>query len=121
MIVHQINTQNSVLNTFLSEIRNESIQNDSMRFRRNIERIGEILGYELSKKLNYSNKSVKTPYHISTQLTSAHTQAHTSPHKYTHACTYPHTNTPPHKCTHTHTHVRTLKHKAHCVEEGNGH
>jgi len=61
MIVHQLNTQNSILNTFLSEIRDTIIQADSMRFRRNIERIGEILGYELSKTLNYSNKIVTTP------------------------------------------------------------
>ena len=61
MIVHQLNTQNSVLNTFLSEIRNNTIQTDSMRFRRNIERIGEILGYELSKELNYTEQTVTTP------------------------------------------------------------
>jgi len=61
MIVHQLNTNNSILNTFISEIRSESIQGDSMRFRRNIERIGEILGYELSKQLNYSLKTITTP------------------------------------------------------------
>ncbi|WP_282134847.1 uracil phosphoribosyltransferase [Seonamhaeicola maritimus] len=61
MQVHNISQQNSVLNTFLSEIRNISIQNDRMRFRRNIERIGEILGYELSKSLNYKASSIKTP------------------------------------------------------------
>ena len=61
MIVHQLNTNNSILNTFISEIRSESIQGDSMRFRRNIERIGEVLGYELSKQLNYSSKTITTP------------------------------------------------------------
>ena len=61
MIIHQLNDRNSILNTFLAEIRSESIQKDSMRFRKNIERIGEILGYELSKELNYSPKTVKTP------------------------------------------------------------
>ena len=61
MIVHQLNTQNSILNTFLSEIRSSSIQTDSMRFRRNIERIGEILGYELSKELDYSKQIITTP------------------------------------------------------------
>ena len=45
----------------ISEIRNISIQKDSMRFRRNIERIGEILSYELSKSLDYKNKMVQTP------------------------------------------------------------
>ena len=61
MIVHQLNTQNSILNTFLSEIRSQSIQKDSMRFRRNVERIGEILGYEMSKSLNYSTNTITTP------------------------------------------------------------
>ena len=61
MVVHQLNTQNSILNTFLSEIRDENIQKDTMRFRRNIERIGEILGYELSKELNYREQITTTP------------------------------------------------------------
>jgi len=61
MIVHQLDINNSVLNTFLAEIRSETIQKDSMRFRRNLERIGEILGYELSKTLNYSSKLITTP------------------------------------------------------------
>ncbi len=49
------------MNNFLSEIRHVNIQKDSMRFRRNIERIGEILGYEMSKNLNYKPESIKTP------------------------------------------------------------
>ena len=61
MVVHQVNTQNSILNTFLSEIRSETIQTDSMRFRRNIERIGEVLAYELSKELSYNSQSITTP------------------------------------------------------------
>lgn len=61
MTIHQLNIRNSVLNTFLSEIRSAKIQKDSMRFRRNIERIGEILGYELSKQLDYSKETVTTP------------------------------------------------------------
>lgn len=61
MKIHHIAKENSVLNTFLSEIRDVSIQKDRMRFRRNIERIGEILGYELSKTLNYKNKEITTP------------------------------------------------------------
>jgi uracil phosphoribosyltransferase len=61
MQIHNISQQNSVLNTFLSEIRNTEIQKDSMRFRRNIERIGEILGYEMSKVLNYKSSNIKTP------------------------------------------------------------
>ncbi len=61
MIVHHLLKNASILNKFITEIRNESIQKDSLRFRRNIERIGEILGYELSKTLSYSPKPIKTP------------------------------------------------------------
>jgi uracil phosphoribosyltransferase len=42
-------------------MRDVTIQKDSMRFRRNIERIGEILGYEISKVLNYKSSLIKTP------------------------------------------------------------
>lgn len=61
MYIHNISNQNSILNTFLSEIRHVEIQKDSMRFRRNIERIGEVLGYEMSKTLNYNTSTIKTP------------------------------------------------------------
>ena len=50
MVTHHLLKNNSVLNTFIKEIRDQSIQKDAMRFRRNIERIGEILSYELSKE-----------------------------------------------------------------------
>ena len=60
MKVHHIAQNNSVLNTFLKEIRDENIQKDSMRFRRNIERIGEILSYELSKELDFSSEEITT-------------------------------------------------------------
>jgi uracil phosphoribosyltransferase len=52
---------NSILNQFLSELRNVEVQNDSMRFRRNLERIGEIIAYEISKTFRYEKKSIKTP------------------------------------------------------------
>ncbi|PQB08456.1 uracil phosphoribosyltransferase [Polaribacter filamentus] len=61
MEIHYIGESNSVLNTFIAEIRDKNIQKDSLRFRRNIERIGEILGYELSKSLSYLNVSIETP------------------------------------------------------------
>jgi len=61
MHIHNLSQQNTILNTFVSEIRNVNVQNDRMRFRRNIERIGEILGYEMSKVLNYKSSEVKTP------------------------------------------------------------
>ncbi|MCH3883927.1 uracil phosphoribosyltransferase [Tenacibaculum aquimarinum] len=61
MQVHHLAKDNSVLNTFLAEIRSTEIQKDAMRFRRNIERIGEILGYELSKNLSYHSTDITTP------------------------------------------------------------
>lgn len=61
MHIHNLSQQNSVLNTFISEIRGVTIQKDSMRFRRNIERIGEVLGYEMSKSLSFKNSEIKTP------------------------------------------------------------
>lgn len=61
MHIHNLSAENSVLNTFISEIRNSSIQTDRMRFRRNIERIGEVLGYEMSKSFDFTTKSIKTP------------------------------------------------------------
>jgi len=66
MKIHHIAKENSILNKFLSEIRDLTIQKDSMRFRRNIERIGEVLGYELSKELHYSSEETKTPLGIKT-------------------------------------------------------
>jgi len=60
MTIHHLEKENSILNKFLSEIRDVNIQEDSQRFRRNIERIGEILGYELSKHLNYSSQKITT-------------------------------------------------------------
>ena len=61
MIIHNLGDENSILNTFISEIRDSHIQKDAMRFRRNIERIGEVLGYEVSKELEYTIKNVTTP------------------------------------------------------------
>lgn len=61
MQLHHICTTNSVLNSFLAEIRSVEKQSDSMRFRRNIERIGEVLSYEMSKSFNYSNNDITTP------------------------------------------------------------
>ena len=60
MIIHHIEKENSILNKFISEIRDANIQQDALRFRRNIERIGEILGYELSKYLNYTATDITT-------------------------------------------------------------
>ncbi|MDV7138365.1 uracil phosphoribosyltransferase [Maribacter sp. TH_r10] len=61
MILHDFESEFSVLNSFIAEIRDIEIQKDPMRFRRNIERIGEILCYEMSKTLNFETKTVQTP------------------------------------------------------------
>ncbi|WGD35752.1 uracil phosphoribosyltransferase [Olleya sp. YS] len=61
MQIHNLSENNSILNQFIAELRDVSIQKDRMRFRRNIERIGEILGYEMSKSLTYKTKSITTP------------------------------------------------------------
>ena len=61
MQLHHLLEKNSVANTFVSQLRDSSIQKDRMRFRRNIERLGEILGYELSTSLNYQKNNIATP------------------------------------------------------------
>ena len=61
MKVHRLSETNSVLNSFLFEIRDQSIHHDSMRFRRNIERIGEIISYEMSKSFSYRESIAGTP------------------------------------------------------------
>ncbi|MDE5708146.1 MAG: uracil phosphoribosyltransferase [Alistipes sp.] len=61
MELHILSQQNTVLNKFIAQIRDKSVQTDSMRFRRNLERIGEITAYELSKTLNYTPRVVGTP------------------------------------------------------------
>ena len=71
MIVHYISEQNSILNHFLTQIRDVNIQKDSMRFRKNMERIGEIMAYELSKTLLYKTIDVQTPLGIKQTTTIA--------------------------------------------------
>lgn len=59
-MVNILGNHNSLFNQFIAEVRDEQIQKDSMRFRRNMERLGEIFAYELSKKLIYETKEVTT-------------------------------------------------------------
>jgi len=61
MQVINLGEQQSILNKFISELRDITIQSDRMRFRRNIERVGEVLGYELSKSLAYNSVAINTP------------------------------------------------------------
>ncbi len=60
MKIVDLSKQNTILNRFLAEIRDKEIQKDQMRFRRNIERIGEIMAYEISKELAFEPMEVKT-------------------------------------------------------------
>ena len=64
MKVINLGEQNSILNRFVAELRDKEIQKDSLRFRRNLERAGEIFAYEISKTLEYSPKEVTTPLGI---------------------------------------------------------
>ena len=64
MKVINLGEKNSVLNRFMAEMRDKVIQKDSMRFRRNLERVGEIFAYEISQTLNYSEKQFVTPLGI---------------------------------------------------------
>mgnify|MGYP000840064331 CR=1 FL=1 len=61
MEINILNRQNTVLNKFIAEIRDRRIQCDSMRFRRNLERIGELMAYEISKRFRYTPRTVETP------------------------------------------------------------
>lgn len=71
MNVINLSEQNSVLNQFLREIRDVNIQNDPLRFRRNIERIGEYMAIEVSKVLDYEPTEVQTPLATTTVNTLA--------------------------------------------------
>jgi uracil phosphoribosyltransferase len=68
MEVHILNKGRSIFNQYIAELRDVEIQKDSLRFRRNLERIGEILGYEISKTLNYTQKCVVTPLGTAEEL-----------------------------------------------------
>ena len=63
-MVHVLSEKNSIINHFIAELRDVEIQKDRMRFRRNIERIGEIAAYEISKTMEYETKDVVTPLGI---------------------------------------------------------
>ncbi|MCB2208113.1 MAG: uracil phosphoribosyltransferase [Bacteroidetes bacterium] len=60
-MIHELGTENTIFNQFLAELRDSSIQKDSLRFRLNLERIGEIFAYEISKEMNYVPAKVSTP------------------------------------------------------------
>lgn len=65
-MLHVLNEQHSIANQFLLELRDKDIQQDRERFRRNMERLGELMAYEISKTLGYSSRVVNTPLGAST-------------------------------------------------------
>lgn len=60
-MVHIINGENSLCNRFLAELRHVEIHKDRMRFRRNLERVGEVMAYEISKTFSYEKVCIQTP------------------------------------------------------------
>ena len=70
MKVVNLGENNSVLNNFIAEIRDVRIQKDRLRFRTNMERVGAIFAYEISKSLSYSEKEVTTPLGVAKVSTS---------------------------------------------------
>jgi uracil phosphoribosyltransferase len=64
-MLQNLSAQNSILHQFIAELRDVDVQKDSMRFRKNIERLGEIFAYEISKTLTYQTVETKTPLGVS--------------------------------------------------------
>lgn len=64
MRIVNLGDTNSILNKFVAELRDVDIQKDSLRFRRNVECIGEIMAYEISKEFHYSTKDIQSPLGI---------------------------------------------------------
>jgi len=64
-MVINLSKEHSLVSNWVSELRNVDIQQDRMRFRRNLERIAEVIGYEISKKMEWEEKEITTPLGIS--------------------------------------------------------
>ena len=62
--IHNLEKTDSVFNQYMAELRDAVIQQDRMRFRRNLERIGQIMAYEISKSFEYDDEEVTTPLGI---------------------------------------------------------
>jgi uracil phosphoribosyltransferase len=67
-MLHNLADHDSIANRFVAELRSTEIQKDRLRFRRNLERLGEVLAYEISKKLAFSPVEVETPLGIATLM-----------------------------------------------------
>lgn len=64
-MIFDVSKTKSIANTFIAELRDENIQKDSMRFRKNMERLGEFFAYEISKSLDYTIQEIVTPLGVS--------------------------------------------------------
>lgn len=64
-MIFDLSKTHSIANTFIAELRDENIQKDSMRFRKNMERVGEFFAYEISKSLKYTLQEITTPLGVS--------------------------------------------------------
>jgi uracil phosphoribosyltransferase len=71
MIIN-LSEQHSLVSNWVSELRNTEVQNDRLRFRRNLERIAEVIGYEISKKMEWGEQEITTPLGISTSKVLTH-------------------------------------------------
>lgn len=65
-MIYDLSKNNSIARTFIAEIRDEQIQKDAMRFRKNMERLGAFFAYEISKTLKYKEVETQTPLGIAT-------------------------------------------------------
>jgi uracil phosphoribosyltransferase len=71
-MVHNLSAEHSLVSNWVAELRDVNIQNDSMRFRRNLERIAEVTAYEISKQLPTINVETQTPMGIANSTVLAH-------------------------------------------------
>ena len=60
-MIRVLDRENTIFNRFIAQMRDVNVQGDSMRFRRNLERAGEVMAYEISKTLHYTKHVVETP------------------------------------------------------------
>ncbi|MEO8770572.1 MAG: uracil phosphoribosyltransferase [Ferruginibacter sp.] len=65
-MVHNLSSKHSLISNWVSELRDVEVQQDRMRFRRNLERIAEVIGYEISKQMETEDKEITTPMGIAT-------------------------------------------------------
>lgn len=63
-MVTNLSRQHSLVSNWISELRSTEVQNDRLRFRRNLERVGEVIAYEISKTLEWEEKEIQTPLGI---------------------------------------------------------